>query len=318
MRKRYLTAFEREELEKAKRDEGREHPESPARGRSQATERGYAHSGSSTDRMSVDRRTTQTPSSAPASAMTLSHFRSPHAPALSPAGGDSIKVRQTGQEQHPSANGSEDRVISSAKSDSQTRNMGSAESAGAILKPDVRTKEVLPPWRPFGGIPGIWLLMNGSAKPEVFEHSFEISKEVASEWNLPRLSINGEPTTGSKFRIAQAPSRLSWKLKCVLAESVDSMRQRLEEPGTAENLIRELGQFQSHWPPGGRLIVEVNPTKVSGQTFYAKQLVSGVPFVELKQHIHEGTNRIRFIQLGDMSKYVFILYATYSASFPQA
>lgn len=45
---------------------------------------------------------------------------------------------------------------------------------------------------------------------------------------------------------------------------------------------------------------------------------SGVPFVELKQHIHEGTNRIRFIQLGDMSKYVFILYATYSASFPQA
>lgn len=272
MRKRYLTAFEREELEKAKRDEGREHPESSARGRSQATERGRSHSGSFTDRMSVDKHTTQTPSSAPASAMTFSHFRSPHAPALSPAGGDSIKVRQTGQEQHTSANGSEDRAIRSAKSDSQTRNMASAESAAAISKPDA--KEVLPPWRPFGGIPGIWLLMNGSAKPEVFEHSFEISKEVTSEWNLPRLSMNGESTTGSKFRIAQAPSRLSWKLKCVLAKSVDPVRQRLEELGTAETLIRELGQFQSHWPPGGRLIVEVNPTNVSGQTFYAKQLVS--------------------------------------------
>jgi hypothetical protein len=257
---------------------------------------------------------------------------------LSTAEDNLIEVCQRDQEQYFGSNDSGDGPVNNAKSDSPTRNLTSVEKAGAILKPGIQTKRALPPWKPFDGVPGIWLLVGGSAKPEVYEHSFEISKEVAFEWNISRVLVNGQSMTGTKFRNGQPPSRLSWKLKCVLAESVDVVRQRLEHLDSAENFVQELGRFQNHWPSGGKLIVEVNPTHVLGQTFYSRQLVSqcvnlfirkkyddvlyfikdsGAPFVELKHHIHEGTNLIRFIQLGDLSNFVFILYATHCASSPE-
>lgn len=44
--------------------------------------------------------------------------------------------------------------------------------------------------------------------------------------------------------------------------------------------------------------------------FFSLKKDPALPYVELKNHIQPGSNHIRFIQLGDMSKYVFMLYAT--------
>lgn len=135
-----------------------------------------------------------------------------------------------------------------------------------------------PPWRPFDDVPGIWLLKNGSVEPEVFEHSFEISKDFALKWNLPLLTDNGEqmPEKSVSRHLERNPSLFpmaSWKLKCVPLEMVDPVRPSLENPATAEDLVQELIQFRSNWPTKGKLIIEVNPQHVLGKTFYAKHLV---------------------------------------------
>jgi hypothetical protein len=268
-KKRYLTAFEREELERLK---SQGHAQSNALDNSQVEGRGRAGSGSFTRQTSIDQYTTLSP--VPTGVATSANRQLPHSPALSHAAGDLIGGSQMDPEQHFSANDSRARASNNVKSDPPLGSLANVEKAGAILKPDIQTKGALAAWKPFDGVPGIWLLMNGSAKPEVSEHSFKISKEVALEWNLPRVLVDGEPMAGTKFQVAQPPSMISWKLKCVLAQSVDFVRQRLERSGTAEQLVQELGQFQNQWPSGGKLIIEVNPTQDCGQTFYSKELVS--------------------------------------------
>src|SRR5262249_25954829 len=140
-KQRYLTAFEREELEKAKTYETRGHAESSARDSYPAVEREPAGSESFMNRTSVDKNTTLSPVS-PTGTMTSTHHRSPRAPALSPAKGDSIEVCQRDREQCLSANDSRDVAVNIAKSDSEARVLVGVETAGAISKSETRTREV--------------------------------------------------------------------------------------------------------------------------------------------------------------------------------
>ncbi|KAF9446827.1 hypothetical protein P691DRAFT_672705 [Macrolepiota fuliginosa MF-IS2] len=193
--------------------------------------------------------------------------------------------------------------------DQEAPNAGTVGSAVTLTD----TQKAETPWDPFNNIPGLWLLKDGSIEPDVLEQSLEVTRDIALKWDLPLLKDIEEPAPkepGSHLKLKQNfLPKASWKLKCVPIEHVDVVRQTLNNPTTAKDLLHELSRLQSRWPTEGKLIIEVNPDHVLGKTFYAKHLDSVIPFVELKYYLHEGLNLIRIIQLGDMSKHVFILYA---------
>ncbi|KXN84767.1 hypothetical protein AN958_12194 [Leucoagaricus sp. SymC.cos] len=177
-------------------------------------------------------------------------------------------------------------------------------------------------WKPFNEIPGIWLLQRGSNRPDVLEEMFEVSEEAFQKWHLS-LSADKEKSALTSTTLPKSPkslgeadqnssSMISWKLKCVPIEFMDPIRETLNNCDNAQVLLKELSQLRCQWPPGGKLIIEINPDHVIGTALYAYHLDSTLPFVEVTNHIHSfgSKNLVRFIQIEDMSKYVFILYAT--------
>ncbi|KAF5359525.1 hypothetical protein D9756_003491 [Leucocoprinus leucothites] len=179
-----------------------------------------------------------------------------------------------------------------------------------------QTKEY--PWKPFDDIPGIWLFRQGSSEPDVLEETFEVTKELFQKWQLesPQANVKASvstPTSSSSGDLSEPENtlspKLSWKLKCVPTESIDPLREKLNNSRTAKELLQELSSLQSHWPKAGQLIIELNPDHATGRNLYAYNLDSATSYMEVKDHIKvAGSNVIRFIQLGDMSKYVFVLY----------
>lgn len=140
-------------------------------------------------------------------------------------------------------------------------------------------EKTLPPWQPLNNIPGIWLLNEGLGEADIFEHSFDVTKEMALKWHLPLLkgdfvkSVLSDKEPRSKFIRKSLPT-VSWKLKCVPLEAVNTVRHTLENPITASELVHQLVQLQSCWPSEGKLLIEVNPGQDIGKTFYAKHLVN--------------------------------------------
>lgn len=146
--------------------------------------------------------------------------------------------------------------------------------------------EILPPWQPFNNIPGIWLLNEGSDGANVFEHSFQVTKEMALKWHLPLIGdfVNPRPEkAGSHFTlIRKSLPAASWKLKCVSLEAMNAVRHTLEKPDTVGELVHELVRLQSCWPSEGKLLIEVNPGHDLGKTFYPKHLVNKILVISVQ------------------------------------
>lgn len=219
-----------------------------------------------------------------------------------------------------------------AQSSAEQGEVPDAEVLESAPIPDAEKGGTPLSWKPFNDIPGIWFLKEGSSEPDVFECTITVTREIALKWGLPLLEGTEDSITESQgshpmFKRKSLP-QVSWKLKCVSTEHWDAVQHTLVNPVSAKELVHELSRFESRWPAGGKLIIEVNPGHGIGKTFYAKHLVNAftisfspehgsmvlkdsvIPFLELKNHIHEGSNLVRFIQLEDMSKHAFILYAT--------
>ncbi|KAJ3567477.1 hypothetical protein NP233_g6344 [Leucocoprinus birnbaumii] len=181
------------------------------------------------------------------------------------------------------------------------------------------------PWNSFNDIPGLWIFKQGSSEPDVFEESFEVPLEIIQKRQHKLLKTiarkKSVPIATSTSTAMQEtvpaerdtiePPKVSWKLKCISTEHVDQLQETLSKTTTPKQLLQELAGMQNQWPTNGQLIIEINPVDDKGRNIYAYNLDSALPFLEVKDHIHVGgPNVVRFIQLGDMSRYVFILYAT--------
>jgi hypothetical protein len=148
----------------------------------------------------------------------------------------------------------------------------------------VGEREDLHPWKPFSDVPGIWLLKQGLSGPDVFEETFEIAKEISEKWLFALLHVNMEKSSTMTSSLdsvqnqkARSSSMLSWRLKCVPTE-IGPVREILNNSGTAKNLLQELSQLQSQWPPKGKLIIELNSDHAIGKTIYAKDVVNQLSF----------------------------------------
>ncbi|KAL9714024.1 hypothetical protein Ac2012v2_002331 [Leucoagaricus gongylophorus] len=169
-------------------------------------------------------------------------------------------------------------------------------------------------WKTFNDIPGIWLFKQGSSEPDVLEETFE-PKEIVQKWQSKLLQENSIPIstnfTKALFEHKSTPSpRLSWNLLCVTTDSVDILKETLNKVATAEELLQVLSSIQSQWPTNGQLIIEINPDHDTGRVLYGNDLNSVHSYMKVTDHIHNvASNMVRFIQLEDMSRYVFILFA---------
>ncbi|KIJ92988.1 hypothetical protein K443DRAFT_61974, partial [Laccaria amethystina LaAM-08-1] len=154
-------------------------------------------------------------------------------------------------------------------------------------------------------VPGLWFVKMGSKYTNILECSFEVDKETAAKWDIPEISP-GERTAPSRM----GKPRLSLQILCLPTDLVQSVQATIQPGASAEDVAIALSTIEGRWPPIGNLIIEVNPGTSHGHTWLPFDLQPTSPSVNLEDHIHEGRNVVRLIQLAGMADRIFVLYAS--------
>jgi hypothetical protein len=155
---------------------------------------------------------------------------------------------------------------------------------------------------PMGNVPGIWsgMLIEASESPNVFDCPFEVDEEAARRWGLVNewvsLFTSQEPIIylthfsfifySTTYPHHQGPTHICLSLICLPVElALQAMESVSEEarPIDSEERATALSSVKTVWPEKkGSLIVQVNPDRKWGRTWYGDDMVGGnflVPFL---------------------------------------
>ncbi len=135
---------------------------------------------------------------------------------------------------------------------------------------------------------------------------------------------------GSLFRHGKekAHDALSLSLACVPLSEVVAVRGKLDlTTATPQEIANEMTRIETVWPPAGQLVIQINPDQEWGGSWLSKHLVrvytprtlkleptmyiqgEGHSSIDIVNHVHEGTNVIRFIQLANLADRMFLVLA---------
>ncbi|KAF8349179.1 hypothetical protein F5887DRAFT_850454, partial [Amanita rubescens] len=103
---------------------------------------------------------------------------------------------------------------------------------------------------------------------------------------------------------------LSLSLACVPLSEVIAVREKLDlATATPQEIANEMAQIETVWPPAGHLVIQINPDHEWGGSWLPKHLGEGHSSINIVNHVHEGTNVIRFIQLANLADHMFLVLA---------
>jgi hypothetical protein len=137
---------------------------------------------------------------------------------------------------------------------------------------------------------------------------------------------------------ASSQPTVSLHLNFLALADVNTFYSMLDLAGSPDSVANIFHAIMARRPPKGHLIVELNKGEVNGPCFFPKDLVrklqsrctavshmfcisgpkenDGQP-INLAPYIRKGKNVAKFIQLKDLSGYVYMLYASRLPPIPQ-
>ncbi|KAG5647332.1 hypothetical protein DXG03_000400 [Asterophora parasitica] len=142
-----------------------------------------------------------------------------------------------------------------------------------------------------------WFAKPGHGYSHVADCEFELDAETAEKWNLSGYFLT---------RDASAIS-LSLQLLCLQKTVYDAMSLA---SAITEDTTKGLSGVPTEWPTQGSLIVQMNPGTRHGRTWFPTNMGPTSPPLDLTGSLVQGSNLVRFIQLGDMADKMFVLCAT--------
>lgn len=154
---------------------------------------------------------------------------------------------------------------------------------------------------PCHSIPGLWMVTSGLETVEILSCEFEIDKIIAERWGVRRSSRHGKE---------KEHDSLSLKLACVPLIGLEAVQTKLgKSAANPEEFGNAVDRLEILWPPSGHLVIEVNPDRDWGRSWLPRHLEEDRGAIEIIDHVHEGTNVIRFIQLAGLNNFTFLVVA---------
>ncbi|KAF8631366.1 hypothetical protein AX15_002423 [Amanita polypyramis BW_CC] len=188
----------------------------------------------------------------------------------------------------------------SRRADSAFRSPDVAERIFSLSKPE-SIANAEPPPKPCHNVPGLWMIKTGARTVEIVTCEFEIDKIAADRWGIRGPSRHGKE---------KAHDTLSLSLACVPLSVIAAVKEMLDmSTASPQDITNAITQFETVWPPAGHLVIEINPDREWGRSWLPRHLGEDHSSIDITEHVHEGTNVIRLIQLAGLADCMFIVLA---------
>jgi len=119
-----------------------------------------------------------------------------------------------------------------------------------------------------------------------------------------RNGVSGDEPSNS------APGRgaVAMDLMCLQTSVMQELYASFEDGARpVEEFFTALKALRCTWPTGGKLMIQIKSGKPEQtKTWFSHQLIQGKP-LDISSVIHPGRVTIQFVQLADLSSYVFLL-----------
>ncbi|KZP23857.1 hypothetical protein FIBSPDRAFT_930341 [Athelia psychrophila] len=139
--------------------------------------------------------------------------------------------------------------------------------------------------------PRLWLAKVGLSQIDVLEAEFEVPPEIA---------ICCEKA---------ASSPVSMHLLSLPTAHVQGEYEKIEHSALPQVLANAMWNIKTQWPPSGSLIIQMKIGNTWSRSWLPEALGSDMPPLDVTAYIRPGTNHLRFIHLGDLSAYTFLIHS---------
>jgi len=150
-------------------------------------------------------------------------------------------------------------------------------------------------------VPSLWAMTVGSRRPEIAEILFKVENDdamAAQRWARRHMEFDEDA------------AQVSVHLLCLPTTAVASANQNLSPAASPESVATSLWNISTTWPPVGSLLVEVNPGhSYSSRIFLPLDMTPNTGPLDISAFICPGENRIRLVQLRELSAFVFVVHA---------
>lgn len=195
---------------------------------------------------------------------------------------------------------------------------GNTQSAAAFLSEDPDSEDEDNPHPPNGSlelngsgyvprnkfktfdVPGAWVLRAGSQYSEVLEFDFFVDPTIFTA--IQRWG-NRHNTFDPK------ESHIAVGIVCVPSSTAAKLIDTLPPNVTGSDLAAGLAKLATRWPKRGTLIVDLNHGRPDQKVWMPTNLGPEQGALDVSPLLHAGWNEVRFIQLDNMEKYVYMLHA---------
>ncbi|KAI9066246.1 hypothetical protein FKP32DRAFT_1673991 [Trametes sanguinea] len=150
-------------------------------------------------------------------------------------------------------------------------------------------------------VPALWAAVGGKSTSDVEEVSFFVDDAIAAaarHWARRTETFSFEH------------QHVKVHLLCLPAAAVAEVNESLPPDASREDIVAAMWNIKTEWPLKGRLVIQFSSDDTRGP--YIPGEDSGP--LEITQEIKSGENKLRLIQLEDMSSKLFVVHATYPSA----
>ncbi|CDO69724.1 hypothetical protein BN946_scf184687.g9 [Trametes cinnabarina] len=146
-------------------------------------------------------------------------------------------------------------------------------------------------------VPALWAAIGGKPSSDVEEVHFfvdDATADAARHWARRKETFSFEHR------------HVKVHLLCLPAAAVAVVHQNLPPDASREDIVDAMWNIKTEWPSRGTLLIDIASDDFLGPCMPEPD--SGP--LDITQAIHRGANKLRLIQLADMSSKLFVVHAT--------
>ncbi|KAF8627069.1 hypothetical protein AX17_006408 [Amanita inopinata Kibby_2008] len=220
------------------------------------------------------------------------------------------------QDKHVTVGGANGDTVSSdhhkSNHDRRRRSLSPSNGRKGHYMPQHRASVAVNATKPCHNVPGLWMAKRGLANIEILTCEFEIDQEAADRWSVRGSSrqvnmCHLHSCIDLVDRYGKEKEALSLLLVSLPVTAVEAKIDI--STATAQDAANAIRRIDISWPPKGQLIAEVNPGRDWGQRWLPRHLGETRPPIDITEHVHQGMNVVRFIQLAGLTDYMFFVLA---------
>lgn len=150
-------------------------------------------------------------------------------------------------------------------------------------------------------IPGVWCARTGKDRTDTIQEHIEVSEVLAA-----RVRKWVKKTGASEHEPGRGPVMMN--MMCLQTSVMQELYASFEgDARPVGDFFHALKALKCTWPTGGKLMIQVKAGEPERtRTWFSHQLIQGKP-LDISSVIHPGRVTLQFVQLSDLSSYVFLL-----------